>query len=63
MKFKIKWPSGVTEECEVSDCASLEEFQNSRFGSTWEDALANGVEVSVVEPEGEDKGEDKGSGE
>jgi len=33
MKFKVTYPSGVVEEVEQSDCATLEDFANTKFGS------------------------------
>jgi hypothetical protein len=33
MKFKITWENGRVEEIEQSDCNSVEQFVNCRFGS------------------------------
>ena len=34
MKFEITWANGSVEEVEQSDCKTVEQFINCRFGST-----------------------------
>lgn len=48
MKLRTKWPSGATEEYEQSDCATVEDAINTKFGSTWEQAQEAGVTVEEV---------------
>ena len=48
MKFHVVYHNG-TEAEHVTDDATVEAFQNSHFGSTWEYAEANGASVTVVE--------------
>lgn len=48
MKFHVVYHNG-TEEDIVTDDTTVEAFQNSHFGSTWEYAEANGASVTVVE--------------
>jgi hypothetical protein len=34
MKFQIEWPDGKKEIVEQSDCKTVEQFVNCRFGSS-----------------------------
>lgn len=34
MKFKITWPDGREEVVEQSDCRTVEQFVNCRFGTS-----------------------------
>jgi hypothetical protein len=48
-KFRVMYPSGATEEYEQSDCSTVAEFANTKFGT---DAYAEwGVEVVIVDGE------------
>lgn len=51
-KFKITWASGVEEVVEQSDCDTLEQFLNTRFGAGHTvDSLAEvQVKVEAVVP-------------
>ncbi len=63
-QFNVTYPSGLTDEEVVSDCATIEEYCNRKFGSA--DYEANGVKVEMVDLGGdEEKAEDepKGTGE
>ena len=46
-KFKIKWSTGKEEQVEQSDCETVEQYVNCRFGRG-ADLEAFGVEVTVV---------------
>ena len=43
--FKIKWPDGKEETVKQSDCKTVEQFINCRFGSA-----KTGAKVTLVEP-------------
>jgi len=45
-KFKITYKSGVVEEFEQSDCSTIEQLVNVKFGSA--DYKSNGVEVELI---------------
>jgi hypothetical protein len=45
-KFRITYPSGAVEEYEQSDCDTIEQFENVKFGSV--DYKSQGVEVALV---------------
>jgi len=47
MKFKVTYPSGLTEEVS-SDCESVEAYCAQHFGSTWETALEHGASVEII---------------
>jgi|SRR3954469_16288541 len=46
-KFRVTYPSGSVEIAEQSDCHTLEQFVNTKFGSS--DYVANGVIVERVQ--------------
>lgn len=46
MKFKVTYPSGLTEEVEQSDCATIEQFANTKFGSV--PYADHGITVEIV---------------
>lgn len=46
-KFKIKWKSGVEETVEQSDCETVEQYVNTRFGRG-ADLKEFGVTVSLA---------------
>lgn len=48
MKFHVVYHNG-TEAEHVTDDATVEAFQNSHFGSTWEYAEVNGASVTIVD--------------
>lgn len=45
-KFKITYKSGAVEEFEQSDCSTIEQLINVKFGSA--DYKSNGVEVELI---------------
>lgn len=46
-KFRVTYPSGAVEETEQSDCDTLEQFVNVKFGSA--DYASNGVVVEHIQ--------------
>jgi len=58
------WASGATEIDEASDCSSLEQYINQRFGSGWLAAEAEGVKLTeITDGEGKvDNGSDQAPG-
>lgn len=50
-KFKITWSEGVDEIVEQSDCDTVEQFENCRFGSAKTAATVELVEAEEVKTE------------
>jgi hypothetical protein len=50
-KFKIEWSKGKVEVVEQSDCQTVEQFINCRFGSNAKPA----AKVTLVKPKVEEK--------
>ena len=50
-KFRVTYPSGLVEETEQSDCDTLEQFVNAKFGSS--DYASNGVVVERAQGAGD----------
>ena len=47
-KFKVIYSSGIVQECEQSDCFTVEQFINCRFGTC--DTSSAKVELVGEEP-------------
>lgn len=47
-EFVITWPTGKTERWEQSDCETVAEAANVRFGSAAEQAAENGVNLELA---------------
>ena len=46
-KFRVTYPSGEAEEVEQSDCDSIEQFANTKFG--YADYESHGVKVEIID--------------
>lgn len=51
-KFKIQWSKDKSEIVEQSDCSTVDQFMNTRFGRG---VKPEGVKVTKVEPKVEPK--------
>ena len=47
-EFVITWPTGKTERWEQSDCETVAQAANVRFGSAAEQAAENGVNLELA---------------
>jgi hypothetical protein len=45
-RFRVTYPSGETEEVEQSDCDTIEQYANTKFG--YVDYASHGVTVELV---------------
>lgn len=50
-KFRITYKSGAVEECEQSDCETVEQFANTKFGSVDYAACETKIEMAGEEAE------------
>lgn len=50
-KFRVTYPSGAVEEVEQSDCKTVEQFANAKFG--YANYVDFGVKVELVKGFGE----------
>lgn len=48
-KFKVEYPNGKVEVTEQSDCATIEQFVNTRFGTVKTEAKVSLAGVKSVE--------------
>lgn len=45
-KFKITWPNGKSEKVEQSDCETVEQYINCRFGR----GVKSDAKVTLIKP-------------
>lgn len=50
MKFKITWPDGQAEVVEQSDCSTVDQYINCRFGSQGAGEATVELDAPPVEP-------------